>query len=102
MAVREADGDSRSYFREGYESHPETKMLQRPYSVMAEWVLKDIVNEATKWQGDRVPEGFDPWNSWGGEYTARQIAFSNAKSAQAELDSRTAKAKAKPDPTPQP
>lgn len=86
MAVREADGDSRSYFREGYEE--QAKLPQTPFEAMPDWRLQTYIDEGAKWEGDNVPGGFDPLNSWGGEYTARKTAQANADQARLELESR--------------
>jgi hypothetical protein len=88
MAVREADGDSRSYFREGYEE--QAKLPQTPFEAMPDWRLQTYIDEGAKWEGDKVPDGFDPWNSWGGEYSARQTVRMNAQNALKELESRKA------------
>ena len=88
MAVREADGDSRSYFREGYEQ--QAKSPQMSFEAMPDWRLQEIIDRAKEWEGDKVPDGFDPWNSWGGEYTARRAVRTNAQNALKELESRKA------------
>jgi hypothetical protein len=88
MAVREADGDSRSYFREGYEE--QAKLPQTPFEAMPDWRLQKFIDRAEEWEGDKVPDGFDPWNSWGGEHTARQVVKMNAQNALKELESRKA------------
>lgn len=85
MAVREADGDSRSYFREGVD--PAKASPQPAFADMADWVLEETIAKAAEWQKG-TPEGFDPWNSWGGAFTAKACAEQNAKSAKAELEKR--------------
>lgn len=87
MAVREADGDSASYFRAkpDIEAPPNG---QAAFSSMTDGQLRFFVAESTKWQDSKVPDTFDPWNSWGGEHTARAMAKGNAENAQRELDRR--------------
>ena len=85
MAVREADGDSRSYFREGHEGRPQIN--GGVFADMADWVLEETIAKAAEWQNG-PPKGFHPWNSWGGQFTAKQCAEANARWARTELERR--------------
>jgi hypothetical protein len=83
MAVKEADGDSRSFFREGYED--QAKLPQVPFEAMPEWRLQEVIDHADEWADDKVPPWFDVFNSCGG---ARATAMANAKYAREELKRR--------------